>query len=128
MKLQKESEVRRAQSEGKEKPQEESAARHAKPEVADHHQRPQAQDSPTQAQGSRTGDAAVAATTVAPAVTPVQSQNSKADDGAEENSRKNEGASGYVEENTGSSLVDGGTTPPQYIMQAEDEGNLGGTL
>jgi hypothetical protein len=41
---------------------------------------------------------------------------------------KNEGASGYVEENTEGPLQDGDTTPPRYIMQAENDGRRGGTF
>ena len=125
MKLQKESEVRRAKSEGK--PQGESEVRGPKSEGADHHQRPQEQDLRTLAQDSRTGDAAERAPiAVAPAVTALQAQNSGGD-GAE-NTRKNAGASGYVEENTGGLLADGEATPPRCIMQAEDEGHQGRTL
>jgi hypothetical protein len=83
MKLQKESEVRRAKSEG-----------------ADHHPRPPVPSSPTH-------DAVMGETAaVAPAMATVQAQNTGAEDGTEKNIRKNEGASGYVEENTSTSTHD----------------------
>ncbi len=115
MKLQKQSEVRGPKSEGK--PQGESEVRGPKPEVADHHPRPPEQYSPTQAQDSRTGDAAVGGTIPAPsAVTALQAQNVGDDDGVEKELCKNEGASGYVGENIGCLEIDG-TRCPSTVSQ-----------
>ena len=101
MKLQKESEVRRAQSEGK--PQGESEARGPKPEAADHHPRPPV---PSPA----THDAVIGETAaVEPAMAAVQAENTGAEDGTKKNVRKNVGASGYVKENTGEPNSDGET-------------------
>jgi len=98
MKLQKEPEVRRAKSEGK--PQGESDARGPKSEAADHDQRPPVPSSAIH-------DAVIGETAaVAPAAATVQAQNTRAEDGTEKNVRKNEGASGYVEENTSTSTHD----------------------
>jgi hypothetical protein len=105
MKLQKESEVRRAKSEGE-----------------GQHQRPQEQNSPTLAQHSRTGAAAVGETIPAPpAVTALQAQNTDAEDGTEKNIGKNEGASGYVEENTAKLKTDSPATPSSSICQPMPE-------
>ena len=105
MKLQKESEVRRPKSEGK--PQGESEVPGPKPEAADHHPRPPV---PSPA----THDAVIGETAaVAPAMAAVQAQNTGAEDGTEKNVRKNEGASGYVEENTGKLKSDGATANAQ---------------
>ena len=105
MKLQKESEVRRPKSEGK--PQGESEVQGPKPEAADHHPRPPV---PSPA----THDAVIGETAaVAPAMAAVQAQNTGAEDGTEKNVRKNEGASGYVEENTGNLNSDGATANAQ---------------
>ncbi len=105
MKLQKESEVRRPKSEGK--PQGESEVPGPKSEAADHHPRPPV---PSPA----THDAVIGETAaVAPAMAAVQAQNTGAEDGTEKNVRKNEGASGYVEENTGKLKSDGATANAQ---------------
>ncbi|MGA2078626.1 MAG: hypothetical protein ABSH52_34495, partial [Terriglobia bacterium] len=107
-----------AKSEGE--PQGESEVRRPKSEVADHHQRPQEQDLRTLAQDSRTGDAAERAPiAVAPAVTALQAQNSGGD-GAE-NTHKNTGASGYVEENTGNLKTDSAAVPSASVCQPMPE-------
>ncbi len=98
MKLQKESQVRRAQSEGK-----------------DHHPRPPV---PSPA----THDAVIGETAaVAPAMAAVQAQNTRAEDGTEKNVRKNEGASGYVEEKTGNLKTDSAPIPSSSVCQPMPE-------
>jgi hypothetical protein len=115
MKLQKEPEVRRAKSEGK--PQGESEVQGPKSEGADHHPRPPVQE-------SSTGDAAEGgAISTPPTATALQAQNTDAEDGTEKNVRKNEGASGYVEENTGS-LESDGTRCPSTVSQPKSEVRL----